>query len=977
MHRTLLALYFLLTTTVSHAQELAYRQFTVKDGLPGAIVYHCIQDRKGFIWFATNQGVCRFDGRTFHTFTKKDGLPDNEILQLYLDRFDNVWFISFVGIPSVMHGDSIIRFDQCPGVNAICEDQQTNAILLIADLRASDQAGCYRSPDSSGRWKFNGDLHPRALYARTGILRATAPDKTNFYFSSSPWDHRGSVLVENSHVMNRFPFQCSRTDPPFTRQLFFSLLPSNNSIVFLTYDSAYLAGISQLSPLFSLHTLGLNMGGYNNFVNCVYYENDSTLWLCARSQGLLRLTNFRSGHPTVRHFFPRSDCTDILKDREGGYWVTTLSDGIFYLPNLCFSTLPGPPDLRGANVRSLHILDSRRLVAGFDDGNIMLIDRNSGHWRLFPHWSAGNENNRIMDVRPYLHQSLLVAADMGLHRLSPDDTHTVLSAEAYKETFVRPDHTIVAGCSAGLYFFDDTGRQLNWIGPDRVTCVAGLGNAVFWGGLKGVYAWNNGHITQPIPALSGVINHIDIAPDTALWVSTEDGLVIWKAGAVRRITKAQDLASDLCKQVSFEDNTAWVATDKGISRIDYRWQDTTIHYDISNITNEDGLLTDDINRTAIAGGYVWTATSRGVCFFPKTYTGGSAAPPGIVITRIIEGGQPVNVSDIPVINYSSGKLLIEMACISYRSGFHVGYEYRLKGADSNWFRLAGNTIEFPALPFGRFVLELRSIDRWGSRSHPITIPIVHPYPFYWSPVFLLMAYPVIVLLIGAGILLYFRRRQRKKEKIHDLELSALRAQMNPHFIFNCLTSIQYHVLRADVMNANDYLHKFSNLIRLTLDHSSSAVIPLYEEIKMLHLYLELEQLRLGPRMNYRLVPPDPSVAEGLSIPPMIIQPFVENAVQHGIAPLKDRTGELSVAFHLSPGYLHCTIEDNGGGIDSSRARQRNEGHISQGSGITGRRIQTLNAIHKQQIILDILDKNSAGLSGSGTIVNLSFPINTD
>src|SRR5258707_9599636 len=111
--RGLLTLVFFLMVLGCRCQEVSYRQFTVKDGLPGSIVYQSLQDRNGFIWFATNQGVSRFDGRTFRNFSKEDGLPDNDIVKLYLDKHNNVWFISLMGIPSVFYHNSIIRFDNC------------------------------------------------------------------------------------------------------------------------------------------------------------------------------------------------------------------------------------------------------------------------------------------------------------------------------------------------------------------------------------------------------------------------------------------------------------------------------------------------------------------------------------------------------------------------------------------------------------------------------------------------------------------------------------------------------------------------------------------------------------------------------------------------------------------------------------------------------------------------------------------------
>src|ERR1700759_2057260 len=135
--RCTLLIAFILVGLSCCCQELSYKQFTVKDGLPGSIVYQCLQDNNGFIWFATNQGVSRFDGRTFKNFSKEDGLPDNDILKLYLDKYNNVWFISLLGIPSVYYNGAIHRLDSCQSVYAIVEDFLTDSIFLIAHISKS------------------------------------------------------------------------------------------------------------------------------------------------------------------------------------------------------------------------------------------------------------------------------------------------------------------------------------------------------------------------------------------------------------------------------------------------------------------------------------------------------------------------------------------------------------------------------------------------------------------------------------------------------------------------------------------------------------------------------------------------------------------------------------------------------------------------------------------------------------------------
>jgi sensor histidine kinase YesM len=199
--------------------------------------------------------------------------------------------------------------------------------------------------------------------------------------------------------------------------------------------------------------------------------------------------------------------------------------------------------------------------------------------------------------------------------------------------------------------------------------------------------------------------------------------------------------------------------------------------------------------------------------------------------------------------------------------------------------------------------------------------------------------------------------------------------MNPHFIFNCLSSIQHYILRADTANANLYLHKFSTLIRNTLELSSGTDITLEEELKLLHTYLELEKLRIGERMQYTITVAETMRPASIRIPFMIIQPYLENSIRHGISPLQDRPGIISIDFNLDGNYLVCRIEDNGIGVNASLASKRNSigGHRSMGTGINGSRINIINTIQKDKMQLQVTDKKQAG-TGQGTIVQVSFLI---
>jgi hypothetical protein len=978
----------LLLVSLLHAksQELTYKQFTVKDGLPGSVVYQALQDKNGFIWFATSQGVSRFDGRTFKNFTKEDGLPDNDIIKLYLDKFNNVWFLSFMGVPAVYHNSTIKRFDRCKGVMQITEDPLTDSIIFLAETFQGKNAfiGRYTAANVSGKWQFTAFFKDLLLHAPNNrpVLRASSPEKINFYFSHK--DSQAYTLhVKTANTNKSFPVK--RTDvfmSPFEKSSFSCLTSDKKGIVFCISDTIYYASANTMTPVTTLKAINVNTA---HDVSSFFCENDSTLWISTRNRGLISIKNFLSHNLRVQTYFTKSFCTSLLKDHENGYWITTQGEGVYYLPNLCFYTLSRHPDMINKNALCIVNGHASSIAAGFASGNFFEINYNNLRVQQFANWFNKNKNNRILHLQPLQQENVfLIACDNGLYRVSPRAI-THLAPSAAKEIYLSPHAGFYVGANDALHSFTSAGKETNFFFRGRVTCLTGSDGCIYWGTLHGLYSYINGEVRfigAKYPVLAGIINHLDVAPDSSLWISTQQGIIIMKGAAITGIKKENGLLSNMCKHVSFNNNTAWVATDKGISRINYSRLITGLHYSISNITEEDGLATNEVNQTVAAGNYIWAATAKGICYFSKDYISRSVVHPLVNINRIMANGKVLPITDSVHMHHSTGKLLIELSAISYGSGKQVQYEYRLNGLDSGWNTTGNSVIEFPALPFGRFVFEARAVDRWGAKSeHPVRIVVMHPPPFTKTTWFLVLTYIMLTVLLGAGFFVYYRRRQKKREqeyalkrKVHELEMMALSAQMNPHFIFNCLTSIQYHILQADMRSANTYLHKFSTLIRQTLQHSTDSLIPLREEIKLLSLYLELEKLRLGDRMDYQLTVSEDVNADDLSIPPMIVQPFIENAVKHGIPTLQHRKGVLTVQVTRNDHYIECMIEDNGPGIYSSRGQEHDSEYTSMGTGITSRRIEAINAIQKNKIQWRVTDKQQAGLPGSGTIIHLSFPI---
>ncbi|NML35923.1 histidine kinase [Chitinophaga sp. G-6-1-13] len=213
------------------------------------------------------------------------------------------------------------------------------------------------------------------------------------------------------------------------------------------------------------------------------------------------------------------------------------------------------------------------------------------------------------------------------------------------------------------------------------------------------------------------------------------------------------------------------------------------------------------------------------------------------------------------------------------------------------------------------------------------------------------------------------------KKLTEIELKAIRAQINPHFIFNCLNSIQLFVMQRDYEYAQKYLSDFSYLIRKTLDFSRRNFISLADEITYLNTYLGLEKMRFENRMEYEIVV-DPEIATAeLEIPAMLLQPYVENAVKHGMTNPQQPIGQLTIRFtQIAADMLECVIADNGIGIARSRSlRTLPKHHQSSGMEISQNRAELLNKMYNTEIHIEIIDLSARNEADSGTIVKILIP----
>ncbi|MCW3128072.1 MAG: putative signal transduction histidine kinase [Bacteroidetes bacterium] len=437
------------------------------------------------------------------------------------------------------------------------------------------------------------------------------------------------------------------------------------------------------------------------------------------------------------------------------------------------------------------------------------------------------------------------------------------------------------------------------------------------------------------------------------------------------------------KVVRGKPNEIWVATNYGIDKIKYHLGDSLVIDNITPLNMADGLCSDDVNDILIADSLIYVATSQGLTIFNENQMIAAAAVPiYISAIRINDKDSMIREGEYNL-TYQQNNLRIEYIGISLPSAGYLRYQYRLLGSGNDkWTTTTNTSIEFRSLSPGSYTFEAAVLDKFGNQSKSLASVKFRITPAFYMTIWFWALMVIIILTIGFYIIrARFRRQQRQFEKeqnlnnkIIELEQQALKAQMNPHFIFNCLTAVQHFVNKEDLYSANMYLSNFAKLIRKTLDLSGEQYISLDKEVSYLQNYVQLEKMRFQEKFQY-VISVDPDIDQyAVEIPPMLLQPIIENAIRHGLRNMHTNTGMLIIDFSQTGNKIICNVDDNGVGM--KRAKElKTTMHVeyqSKGMSLTMSRIQAINMISDKKITLEIKDKYDNNNEASGTLFTLSF-----
>lgn len=959
-----LALFFILLgywLSPALAQRLVYTTYTTDQGLPGNYVYASIQDHKGYMWFATDVGVCRFDGYEFVSPVDTSAARGSEAFLVTEDSKGTIWFTRLDGSLWYIEQDTTRAWKHNQVIAGLTENVMIIEKMAIAQdgvvWLAVRRLGLV-SVDTSGQHKLHAQLesYPAFVFTevRGKVLFTTQLGLCYPYLLSSKtkvvnW-RDGKMEVYTDFSISPTP---QDKEAGVWRLRNGDWLFSASGRFYLVRDQQVLWGVES----------GI-------VAEDVLETSDGEILVAAllgSNTGLFRFSSLEDlRHNHYKHLLPSHFVADINEDFQGGWWISLLNGGVMHCKNPHLEVFDIDDGLPSNQVCCLAHNGGDTLFAGISPKDVVLMNVPTESITLLP--------------MPGAEQVEILLYEMDKQRLWCGNFLSYFKDGIWHQLKIPgfPMKSFVA-----KKIFRDPATNALWLsttyGFGRLNTVEGSyeryeasfrtfsvtldhENNLWVTTNDGLRVWKHGHYqTLPFdhPALRYQPRDVVMLPDGGMAIGLRSaGILIRSAdGTLTHFTEQDGLASDfITKLYCSPEGVLFACSNAGVSRLSPRPENT---WELVAIDIKSGLPSNKINDVITQGNSIWLATNMGLVRlrdFPR-----SNPMPAPILERMQINNRPVAFQSSMELSHSENSITIRFVSLHYRSAGDILYRYRLLQTSNEFQYTKSRDVNYANLQPGTYTFEVQAQNEARQWSSATQFSFVIN-PAWWRASWF---YATLTLLLTGIVALGYRRyvqEQRReteiKMKIRELESTALRAQMNPHFLFNSLNSIQNYIAENDSESATRYLGRFAKLVRLALHGSVDGQHSLLEEIEMLDSYLALEQLRFRERFTYSIdVSPDLDIDE-LSLPPLLVQPFVENALLHG---MKNKTegGRISVVFTTEADYLVATVTDNGPGFEiHRRGSAAEQGYRSVGMMLTQQRLALLsdsadgNAFTRENIVAE-------------------------
>ena len=1003
MVKTLLLSSFLLFCTLLQGQDLHYVQYTTDDGLAHNVGYQIIQDSKGFIWIGTDNGLSRFDGKNFKNYGIEDGLNSPYIINITEGDDGTIWVSPYREKLNFLKGGKIHNVDFFKDLGRLVSISHQDMKFVVFG-RGYHSCSIFQPLNNDQIFKslvfsLNGD-HISGIFKPVAILSlANPPPKVGLKIYNFIKNNRYELLLSTDKGLFVLNHQ-EGTVKPFiidnvkvNKDSFFGLAKGIEDHVWV-YDGERLINLmthhrsSEIPPSFRPPD-GDGEGpliSYNPVTHKIIYINNNR-------------TKLVQYDPSTREF---EDLNAKLKintsiscfviDKDGNIWITTMGQGVFCVYNSVVFSFSFTNNL-GHHFKVNDIAQDKNGKIWMGGVNALYFqDTLSQQWQRVP-------LSNIFEKRPYEIHGLYLPSNQNLI------AHLSMRGRPFLFSFNPVNDVPFLWKSGAINYFILMGNERYGSWSESYYDLLATDNTMQY--LLKAFKFR----------VTGKLQIAQISIEKEDFIAYDKTMPYGLYYNIKRkwvsIREGGGLPSDRIRDlIATSEDTLWLATPNGVASLTresdgtltpktilqhpancllfdssgYLWigaPDKLIRMHVAEniiqaFTKEDGLISENIECLFLGNqNRLWIGTDQGLSMLNLNDPLPQHKAPLIYIEDVFIHNKKKDTDSVRTLPENT-PLQINYVAVDLPKAKEIVYAYKLR-QDADWQTTTNPSITFNDLKTGDYHFQVKAKNQSDIWSESVSFQF-SVLPPWWKTGWAYLLYGIL----GAAIIwLFIRRRTAQltkkamaERKMVQLELNALQAQMNPHFIFNALNAIQHYILSNEEDLANEYLSRFARLMRLFLEASKSTYTNLADEKELLELYLNLEKLRFEEKFEYSVNTSAVRSHSEVLLPSMLVQPFVENAVNHGILHL-EKDGKVNVQFKEEEALLICTVEDNGVGRAKAKElrKNRNKSHKSRGMQLVKERLEALKHLGNEKAIkiqtLDLTDQNG---EPRGTKVIIQIPL---